>query len=447
MCFNGHVTQTKSGKVFADYPLNAKLLKALHDISYVTPTPIQEQAIPILMAGHDVLGIAQTGTGKTASFCLPILHELEQKNLGLIPKHTHVLILTPTRELAIQIYDNLVEYGKYLKQSYAVIFGGVNQTRQVKALKSGVDVLVATPGRLLDLIEQKHLSLQKLSVFVLDEADRMLDMGFIRDIKKIIPMLPKQRRNVFFSATMPKEINALAQKILVNPKKIEVTPESTTVESIEQRVMFVEKKEKVGLLLHLLKDKSFKKVLIFVGMKHMANKVVERLHKNKISAAAIHGNKSQAARQKAIKDFSSNKVRVLVATDIAARGIDIDDITHVINYDLPNEAESYVHRIGRTARAGKNGIAISLVTADEKSYLKNIENKTKQSIAVEQAQPFHSDLAQNAAVVKPGKAKAKIEAGNKARRPRRKKPFKSKNAAKNGSASKRPFNKKNKPKT
>lgn len=388
----------------------------LQNITYKNPTPIQEQAIPLILEGHDLLGIAQTGTGKTAAFCLPLLNSLYKSRNKRVSKCPRALILTPTRELAIQIHENLEKYGQGLNQNYAVIFGGVGQGKQVRALQKGVDVLVATPGRLLDLIGQKHLRLDKAEVFVLDEADRMLDMGFLRDIKKVLPLLPKQKHNLFFSATMPPTIQKLAQSILINPKKVEVTPQATTVERINQTAMYTKKSDKLKLLLHLIKNKCDKKTLVFVEMKHVANKVTEKLLKNDIRAAAIHGNKSQGARQRAIQDFASGKVQVLVATDIASRGIDIDGITHVINFQLPNMAESYVHRIGRTARAGANGEAISMVTAEEKSYLVNIEKTTKQKIDVITDHPCHSQEAMDAIPIKASKMKAKIEGQRRGRR-------------------------------
>ncbi|NCN28359.1 DEAD/DEAH box helicase [bacterium] len=392
---------------FKDLKIDKLILDALIELGYETPTPIQEQAIPLVLEGHDLLGIAQTGTGKTAAFCLPILHILNQRKLKPSPKSPRVLVLTPTRELAIQIHDNLKTYGKYLPQKYAVIFGGVGQHKQVQSLGQGVEVLVATPGRLLDLSQQRLLKLDKVEIFVLDEADRMLDMGFMNDIKKIIPMLPSKRHNLFFSATMPSVIQALANKILECPKKVEVTPPATTVALIHQEVMYVDKLEKPALLEHLLKDKALKKVLVFVGMKHVANRVVEKLEKCGISSAAIHGNKAQGARQRAIENFAQGKVRVLVATDIASRGIDIDGITHVINYDLGNLAEAYVHRIGRTARAGSEGAAITFVTSEEKINLVNVERTTKQKIKVIVNQPFHSVTAEKAAAVAAPKVRSR----------------------------------------
>ncbi|MEZ0391649.1 MAG: DEAD/DEAH box helicase [Pseudobdellovibrionaceae bacterium] len=397
---------------FTDLDLIDPLQQALKESGYSNPTPIQSQAIPVVLEGHDLLGIAQTGTGKTAAFCLPILQLLDQQRTRREPKCPRVLVLTPTRELAIQIHKSLLTYGRHLKQKYAVIFGGVGQGNQVRDLSQGTDVLVATPGRLLDLIEQKYLKLDRIEIFVLDEADRMLDMGFMRDIKRILPLLPQKRHSLFFSATMPKDIQNLAESILSNPKKVEVTPPSTTVERIQQSVYFVEKKDKPSLLLHLLKNNNLYKVLVFVEMKHGANRVVEKLEKNGITAAAIHGNKSQGARQRAIDDFTHDRVRVLVATDIASRGIDIDGITHVINYELPNLPESYVHRIGRTARAGTEGDAISLCTAEEKFYLYSIEKTTRQKIEVAKDHPYHSDSAERAAVVSPTKSKGNNSGGH-----------------------------------
>nr|BFD61525.1 DEAD/DEAH box helicase [Bdellovibrio sp. HM001]BFD65257.1 DEAD/DEAH box helicase [Bdellovibrio sp. HAGR004] len=394
---------------FTDLPLIAPLQFSLKEAGYETPTPIQLAAIPVILEGHDLLGIAQTGTGKTAAFSLPILQNLAKHTRKIEPKSPRCLILTPTRELAIQIHENIEAYSKHLKMKHTVIFGGVGQSPQVRALQGGVDVLVATPGRLLDLHEQKHLKLDRVEIFVLDEADRMLDMGFMQDIKKILPLLPQKRHNLFFSATMPHEIQTLANRILVNPRKVEVTPVSSTAEKVEQRVMFVEKPQKLDLLLHLLKDPALHKVLVFSAMKFGANKVVDKLIKAGVKAAGIHGDKSQNARQRALEDFKSGDVRVLVATDIAARGIDIDGITHVINMELPHIPESYVHRIGRTARAGAEGISISFCTAEEKSFLFAIEKVTRTKVTVIEDQPFHSVEAANAAVMTVGKAKAILE--------------------------------------
>jgi ATP-dependent RNA helicase RhlE len=394
---------------FTDLPLITPIQQAIKDTGYETPTPIQQQAIPPILEGHDILGIAQTGTGKTAAFCLPILNILHRDQKRREPKSPRVLILTPTRELAIQIHKSLLTYGKHLKQRYAVIFGGVGQGNQVRDLAQGVDVLVATPGRLLDLINQKYLKLDKVEIFVLDEADRMLDMGFLPDIQRVIPLLPAWRHNLFFSATMPHEIQGLANSILRNPKKVEVTPPATTVKRIHQTVMFVDKKEKMNLLVHLLKNKNLDKVLVFVEMKHFANRVVDKLAANGIHAAAIHGNKSQGARQRALEDFTHGRIKVLVATDIASRGIDIEGISHVINFELPHIPENYVHRIGRTARAGAEGDAISFCNAEEKSYLFAIEKATRHQIEVVTDQPYHSEEIAKSAVMSVGKAKAKLE--------------------------------------
>jgi ATP-dependent RNA helicase RhlE len=395
---------------FTDLSLIAPLQFALKEAGYETPTPIQLAAIPPLLEGKDLLGIAQTGTGKTAAFSLPILQNLSRYQTRPEPKSARTLILTPTRELAIQIYDNIKIYGKHLKLDSAVIYGGVGQGAQVAALKNGVDILVATPGRLLDLHQQRYLKLDRVDIFVLDEADRMLDMGFIQDIKKILPLMPKKRHNLFFSATMPAEIQKLAETILIRPHKVEVTPVSSTAEKVEQKVMYVEKKDKLDLLVHLLKDNDLYKVLVFVAMKHGANRVVEKLEKNRITAAAIHGDKSQNARQRALEDFRNEKVRVLVATDIAARGIDIDGITHVINFEMPHIPENYVHRIGRTARNGAEGKAISFATAEERSFMWAIEKTTRQPVEVIKDHPYHSVEIENAEVMSPGKAKAMLEA-------------------------------------
>lgn len=399
------MTQTK----FTDLPLITPLLHSLKDAGYVTPTPIQQAAIPPILEGHDLLGIAQTGTGKTAAFCVPILQNLTKNHVKREPKCARTLILTPTRELAIQIHENLVAYSSHLKLKHAVIFGGVGQGAQVSALQGGVDVLVATPGRLLDLHGQRYLNLGKVEIFVLDEADRMLDMGFMQDIKKILPLLPKTRHNLFFSATMPPEIQKLAHNILVNPKKVEVTPVSSTAEKVKQKVMFVEKKDKLDLLIHLLKDQSLDRVLVFVQMKYGANRVVDRLLKAGLTAAAIHGDKSQSARQRALEEFRTGKIRVLVATDIAARGIDIDGISHVINLELPHIAESYVHRIGRTARAGAEGSSISFCNAEEKAFLHAIQKVTRQIIEMDDNHPYHSEEIAKTPAMTVGKAKALLE--------------------------------------
>lgn len=347
------------------------ILRALQTEGYTTPTPIQQQAIPIVLEGNDLLGCAQTGTGKTAAFSIPLLQLLYQQKTA--QRGIKALILTPTRELAIQIDESIAAYGRHTGLSHAVIFGGVSQVPQTQALKRGVDILIATPGRLLDLMQQGFVSLQHLQFFVLDEADRMLDMGFIHDVKKVIAKLPAKRQTLFFSATMPPEIAGLANSILHQPKKVEVTPVSSTVEKIEQSVYFVEKQDKRALLHHLLADQNIKTVLVFTRTKHGADKVVKDLQRSNIGAAAIHGNKSQNARQRALSEFKNGTLRVLVATDIAARGIDVDQLSHVINYELPDVPETYVHRIGRTGRAGASGIAIAFCDAEEKVNLKDIQ--------------------------------------------------------------------------
>ena len=413
---------------FKDLQLHPLIQDAIAETGYTQPTPIQMQAIPHLLEGKDLLGCAQTGTGKTAAFALPILNNLLKKDRPPQRKQPRALILTPTRELAIQIFDSFKIYGKNIRQfKYAVIFGGVGQNPQVQAMANGVDVLVATPGRLLDLIEQKHVLLSQLEVFVLDEADRMLDMGFIHDIRKILQLLPPKRHNLFFSATMPADIQKLSQTILVNPVKVEVTPVSSTAEMIDQSLMYVSKDKKRDLLRHVLQDKSLKKVIVFTRTKHGANRVVEVLAKNKISSAAIHGNKSQNARQTALENFRQGKVRVLVATDIAARGIDVDLITHVINFEIPNISESYVHRIGRTARAGAEGIAISFCDAEERAFIKDIEKLIGKPIPVNREHPFHSVEVENARPMSKGKAKAAIEGRGNSRPPRRGGGFRPKN--------------------
>lgn len=403
--------------LFSELKLIEPIQKALRDSGYEKPTPIQAQAIPLLLEGHDLLGIAQTGTGKTAAFSLPIIQMIHNQRVKREFKSPRALILTPTRELAIQIHENLQVYGKHTQQKYAVIFGGVGQGNQVRDIASGVDVLVATPGRLLDLIQQKHLKLDKIEIFVLDEADRMLDMGFFKDIKKVLPLLPTQRKNLFFSATMNKEIQQLAYSILKDPKRVEVTPESTTVERIHQSVMFVDKKDKPNLLVKVIKDQNLNKVLVFVSMKHLANRISEKLTQNRISSAAIHGNKSQGARQRALEEFASGKVQVLVATDIASRGIDIDGITHVINFDLPNVPEDYVHRIGRTARAGADGDAISFCCGEEKYHLFAIEKTTRQKLNVITDHAYHSEVDAKAPAVpvaKPSSSRrSSFRSGNK----------------------------------
>ena len=375
---------------FSDLGLSEPILRAISAENYSTPTPIQAQAIPHLLEGRDLLGVAQTGTGKTAAFALPILHRLSATRTRPISQGARTLVLTPTRELAIQIGDSFKTYGANLPLTHTVIFGGVGQNPQVQAMSRGVDVLVATPGRLLDLIGQGLIKLDRLEVFVLDEADRMLDMGFIHDVRRILKTLPAKRHSLFFSATMPPEIAKLADKILTEPVRVEVTPVSSTAERIEQHVMFVEKSDKRPLLGEVLKRPEINRALVFTRTKHGANRVVEQLGQIAVRAEAIHGNKSQTARQRALENFKTGEIRVLVATDIAARGIDIDGITHVINYDLPNVPESYVHRIGRTARAGTSGIAISFCDSEERAFLKDIEKLIKVRIPVVEDHPWHS---------------------------------------------------------
>lgn len=368
---------------FNDLNLIEPILLALKTEGYTSPTPIQAQTIPLALQRRDILGCAQTGTGKTAAFAIPIIQLLSQnKNVSPGKREIKSLILTPTRELAIQIEESFKNYGKNTNLKCKVIFGGVSQHAQVESLRQGIDILIATPGRLLDLMNQKHVNLSHIQFFVLDEADRMLDMGFVHDVKRIITKLPKQRQSLFFSATMPPVIVELADTILVNPSKVEVTPVSSTANTINQEVYFVDKENKRNLLIDILKDKSIERVLVFARTKHGADKISKDLVKSGISSQAIHGNKSQNARQHALNNFKSKLTRVLVATDIAARGIDIDELTHVINYELPNIPESYVHRIGRTGRAGASGIAISFCDAEEKEYLRDIQKLIGKNVPV-----------------------------------------------------------------
>ena len=369
------------------------LLRAVRGCGYEVPTPIQAQAIPQLLEGHDLLGIAQTGSGKTAAFVLPILQQLASPEGRGKPHAPRALVLAPTRELAIQIGDGFRDYGRGLKLHHTVIFGGVSQHPQTTALSRRIDIVVATPGRLLDLMEQGHIRLDRISHFVLDEADRMLDMGFIHDVEKVLRALPKRRHSLFFSATMPGAVAKLANRILVQPRRVEVTPQSTTVETVEQSVYFARQAEKPELLTRLLEDPSLSKVLVFARTKHRANKVAEHLTRSRIEADAIHGNKSQGARQRALERFRSSGSRVLVATDIAARGIDVEAVSHVINYELPNEPESYVHRIGRTARAGAAGSAISFCDHSEVAYLRDIEKLIGLSLRVDGEQRYDVEPA------------------------------------------------------
>ncbi len=371
---------------FQNLELIEPILKALTAEGYTTPTPIQKQAIPLVLERKDLLGCAQTGTGKTAAFAIPILQILQQQKNGR--SGIKALVLTPTRELAIQIDESFAAYGRFTSIKHTVIFGGVSQFNQVNSLRRGVDVLIATPGRLLDLMNQGFIDLRQLEIFVLDEADRMLDMGFIHDVKKVIAKLPVKRQTLFFSATMPAEIQKLANMLLTQPSKVEVTPPSSTVEKIEQSLYFTNKTDKQKLLLHLLDERNIPNALVFTRTKHGADKVVKFLSRAQIKSAAIHGNKSQNARQNALKDFKSGNIQVLVATDIAARGIDIDELSHVFNFDLPNVPETYVHRIGRTGRAGHSGIAISFCDAEEKSELRDIVKLVAKPIPVVEEHPF-----------------------------------------------------------
>jgi ATP-dependent RNA helicase RhlE len=366
---------------FSDLSLIEPIRRALAALDYTTPTPIQRQAIPPLLAGRDLLGCAQTGTGKTAAFAVPMLQRLAAEPKRAAARSARALILTPTRELALQIAQSFRDYGRFLALRGAVIHGGVGQNPQVAALAQGVDILVATPGRLLDLMSQKLVRLDSVGIFVLDEADRMLDMGFIRDVRRITATLPKARQTLLFSATMPEAVAGLADSLLNDPVKVSVTPAATTADRIEQSVLFVAKPDKRAALLSLLRDPGIQRALVFTRTKHAANRVAEQLAKAGVRSAAIHGNKSQGARQRALGEFRDGKLRVLVATDIAARGIDIDGVSHVINFELPDQPESYVHRIGRTARAGASGIAISLCDEGERSLLRDIEKTIRQTLA------------------------------------------------------------------
>ena len=376
--------------LFSDLKIIEPILKALRTEGYEKPTPIQEQAIPIILDRKDLLGCAQTGTGKTAAFAIPILQILdaEKNNDPRAPRKVKALILTPTRELAIQINESFAAYGKNTNLRHTVIFGGVSQHAQVDALRRGVDIVIATPGRLMDLFNQRLFSFQDISIFTLDEADRMLDMGFIMDVRRIVTKLPAQKQTLFFSATMPPEIQKLANTILKNPIKVEVTPPSTTVEKIEQSVFFVGKSDKQALLRHVLRNTEAETALVFTRTKHGADRVTKFLNQSRISAEAIHGNKSQNARQRALNNFKLKHTRVLVATDIAARGIDVDDLNLVINYELPNIPETYVHRIGRTGRAGASGVALSFCDSEEKGFLNDINRLITKTIPVVKEHPF-----------------------------------------------------------
>ncbi|MBR9915306.1 MAG: DEAD/DEAH box helicase [Algicola sp.] len=386
---------------FQSLGLSEALLKAVSKKGYTQPSPIQEKAIPPVLNGRDVLASAQTGTGKTAGFTLPLLHYLSEN-----PKEKfrpiRALILTPTRELAAQVYESVKDYSEFLNIKSAVIFGGVNQKPQVAKLRQGIDVLVATPGRLLDLQNQNLLSIKRVEVFVLDEADRMLDMGFLRDIERVMKLMPEKRQNLMFSATFSKDIRKLANSILNNPVQVEATPENSTVDAISQKVYRVAKTKKTDLIIKLISDGNWKQVLVFTRTKHGANRLTKKMVSAGISAAAIHGNKSQGARTKALAGFKNGSVRVMVATDIAARGLDIPLLPHVVNFELPNISEDYVHRIGRTGRAGADGQALSLVSADETTYLKDIEKLIGESIDVEIVEGFEPDPNASTEPIKPG---------------------------------------------
>jgi ATP-dependent RNA helicase RhlE len=391
---------------FESLGLIEPILKALHQEGYEKPTPIQAQAIPVVLQGRDLLGCAQTGTGKTAAFALPVIQLLHSRHKAdQHKKHIKTLILTPTRELAIQIHESFNAYGKFAGLRQSVIFGGVGQQSQTNELRRGVDILIATPGRLLDLIGQGYVDLKQLEFFILDEADRMLDMGFIHDVKRVITYIPTKRQTLFFSATMPDAIKKLSSSILTNPVRVEVTPPSSTAEKISQSIYYVDKTGKKALLLSVLSDQSIERVLVFTRTKHGANKVVKDLLKAGIRAEAIHGNKSQNARQLALKNFKEKTTRVLVATDIAARGIDVDELTHVINYEIPNVSETYVHRIGRTGRAGASGTSISFCDAEEVAYIKDIQKLTGVKIPLADD---HDERLKSSAIFKADEVEEKV---------------------------------------
>ncbi len=398
--------------------LSPELLKAVAKQGYTTPTPIQEQAIPHVLSGSDMLASAQTGTGKTASFTLPILHILS-KNEIKGRRQPRALILTPTRELAAQVSNNLRSYAQFTKLRSTVIFGGVNQNPQVRALQQGQDIVIATPGRLLDLYNQRHLSLKSISMFVLDEADRMLDMGFLGDIKKIISLMPPQRQNLMFSATFSGEIKKLTKDILNQPVTVDVSPPNSTVESISQMGYRVDKSKKRDLLLKLINDQNWNQALVFCRTKHGANNLSERIEKEGITSVAIHGNKSQGARTKALADFKRNKVRILVATDIAARGLDIPLLPHVVNFDLPNISEDYVHRIGRTGRAGADGVAISFVSPDENNYLRGIERLIDFTLPLEEIEGFYTPRKPSKKAIARGEGKSGSKSTGSGKKPSR----------------------------
>ena len=406
---------------FKQLKLIDPLLRAVAQENYQQPTPIQAQSIPLLLAGRDILGCAQTGTGKTAAFALPLLQLLTQSNAAQGKPVIRVLVLSPTRELAAQIAESFQAYARYLKLRHLVVFGGVKQNSQVTALRQGVHILVATPGRLLDLVGQGYIHLGRVQFFVLDEADRMLDMGFIHDIRKVLKLLPEKRQNLLFSATLPPDITRLAGSFLSNPARVEVSPPSSTVEQIEQRVMFMDRRDKPKLLIEQLSHPSMTRVLIFTRTKHGANRLAKRLNKARIPAAAIHGNRSQNARRKALAGFHSGEISILVATDLASRGIDVENISHVFNFDLPHEPEVYIHRIGRTGRAGLSGVAISFCDASETADLRSIERLIGNEIPVDKDHAWHSPDAMTASPAPaPARQKPRSRHRRKPVRPRSK---------------------------
>jgi ATP-dependent RNA helicase RhlE len=407
---------------FDDLGLIPPIAQAVASEGYVAPTPIQARAIPHVLAGRDLLGLAQTGTGKTAAFALPILQRLAHTSPGRGHRHIRCLVLTPTRELAAQIGDSFTTYGKHLPLRSTVIFGGVGMEPQKQALRHGIDILVATPGRLLDLAGQGLVDLRALEVFVLDEADRMLDMGFIHDVRRVIGLLPPRRQTLFFSATMPREAQELADQLLHQPETVEVVPRATTAEKVEQEVFMVEKADKRALLVEVLRDSAMTRVLVFSRTKHGANRIADHLVRAGVAAEAIHGNKSQNARERALANFKAGRCRVLVATDIAARGIDIDDVTHVVNFDVPEVAETYVHRIGRTARAGAGGMAMTFVDSEERPDWRNIIKLVRQDIPVVDGHPYQSrvpDSAVSRTSVAPARPQVRHGTPNRRRGPRR----------------------------
>ncbi|SMC53874.1 DEAD/DEAH box helicase [Pedobacter africanus] len=426
--------------LFKELNLIEPILNALQTEGYTQPTPIQEQSIPSILQNRDLLGCAQTGTGKTAAFAIPMLQLLSKPHTNTkVHKVIKALVLTPTRELAIQIEESFKAYGKNLPLKHLVIFGGVGQKAQTDALHRGVDILVATPGRLLDLMNQGFINLRDIEIFVLDEADRMLDMGFIHDVKKVIAKLPAKRQTLFFSATMPKEIQALADTILTNPVKVEVTPVSSTAEKIQQQIFYVEKSDKKGLLMHILKDKSIETALVFARTKHGSDRIVKDLVKAGIKAEAIHGNKSQNARQRALTNFKAKTTRILVATDIAARGIDVDELTHVINYELPNIPETYVHRIGRTGRAGLSGTALSFCDAEEKEFLDDIEKLIGLKLPVTEDHPYAMSWQSLMSGAAAAKANGKSKPSRGARNDRGPRPDKTERQPNLSGAKKKPY--------